>query len=392
MSQNIDAVIADGSNGAGTSVADQILARAEARRIKAMQNGIEIAKALNTAADSLGWDDEEVNRNLKILLDNKMDLDIIAGMEDKTILAFNLAYSLISRVKSNHVKFQTNMMLNPHMAEVLLRQTSLGASQLLNNVNNIVAPSTPPTAALETRFPSFSGYPMLATPNTSLEEAHPKPEIENDRPTKKQKLTGLTKESIEQKIRKNQRIMDSFPEGAEFEVISESKFFCKLCKSTIKIHAGDISGITEHCYGKFSKGSSANNNNNNNGKTSKHWARVLALKDGQLPAMTKIGKLQRKNRREESQKQGKVLCYCLQDVGMVQGKKGLLFRCSQVNRCPFKRRAESDINALSDDDDIDEALQVEEQQHLHMDSAMNLMFTQLLQQQASYINHSNKTE
>jgi hypothetical protein len=108
---------------------------------------LEIAKALNTAADSLGWDDEEVNRNLKILLDNKMDLDIIAGMEDKTILAFNLAYSLISRVKSNHVKFQTNMMLNPHMAEVLLRQTSLGASQLLNNVNNIVAPSTPPTVS-----------------------------------------------------------------------------------------------------------------------------------------------------------------------------------------------------------------------------------------------------
>jgi hypothetical protein len=29
--------------------------------------------------------------------------------------------------------------------------------------------------------------------------------------------------------------MDSFPEGVEFEVISDSKFFCKLCKSTIKI-------------------------------------------------------------------------------------------------------------------------------------------------------------
>jgi len=41
-----------------------------------------------------------------------------------------------------------------------------------------------------------------------------------------------------------------------------------------------MSGITEHCYGKFSKG----NNSNNAGKTSKHWARVMALKDGQVPA------------------------------------------------------------------------------------------------------------
>jgi len=60
---------------------------------------------------------------------------------------------------------------------------------------------------------------------------------------------------------------------------------------------------------------------------------------------TKIGKLQRKNRREESQKQGKMLCYCLQEVGVVQGKKGLLFRCAQITKCPFKRRADCDINA-----------------------------------------------
>lgn len=73
-----------------------------------------------------------------------MDLDIITGMEDKTILAFNLSYSLIARVKANHIKFQTNMMLNPHMTEMLLRQSNLSASQLLNNVNNIVAPTTPP--------------------------------------------------------------------------------------------------------------------------------------------------------------------------------------------------------------------------------------------------------
>jgi len=31
---------------------------------------------------------------------------------------------------------------------------------------------------LETRFPSFSGYPTLTTPNTSLDEVHPKPDPE----------------------------------------------------------------------------------------------------------------------------------------------------------------------------------------------------------------------
>lgn len=43
---------------------------------------------------------------------------------------------------------------------------------------------------------------------------------------------------------------------------------------------------------------------------------------------------------------------------------------------------------VSEDEDIDDTLQAEEQQPLHLDSAMNLMFSQLLQQQASFINHS----
>ena len=52
-----------------------------------------------------------------------MDLDIIAAMDDKTILEFNLSYSLIVRVKANHLKFQTNLMLNSQVAEALLRQS-----------------------------------------------------------------------------------------------------------------------------------------------------------------------------------------------------------------------------------------------------------------------------
>jgi len=73
-----------------------------------------------------------------------MDLDIIAAMDDKTILEFNLSYSLIVRVKANHLKFQTNLMLNSQVAEALLRQSNLSTSQLLNNANNIIPPSTPP--------------------------------------------------------------------------------------------------------------------------------------------------------------------------------------------------------------------------------------------------------
>jgi hypothetical protein len=83
------------------------------------------------------------------------------------------------------------------------------------------------------------------------------------------------------------------------------------------------------------------------------------------------------------------------DVHSSDEQRAILMRKSFAYKCSTRQAHHIDtcfVIRLSDDDDIDEALQVEEQQHLHMDSAMNLMFTQLLQQQASYINHSSKTE